>query len=106
MFRIELDQPANGLTITYFGQVSPDEIQRCAEQVRSALTEMRPGFRLLVDLTELKSMDPSCSPFIGAIMEMCNAGGVAEVARIIPDPTRDIGCRLCRSFTTAVMFES
>lgn len=98
MFRIEPDQLGNGLTIGYAGHVGPDETRRCAEEVRLVLTEMQPGFRLLVDLTELQSMDVSCSPLIGGIMEMCNTGGVAEVVRIIPDPTRDIGLQIMSLF--------
>jgi hypothetical protein len=98
MFTIELDQAGNGLTIGYAGHVGPDEIRRCAEEVQLALTKMQPGFRLLVDLTELQSMDVSCSPLIGGIMEMCNAGGIAEVVRIIPDPTRDIGLQIMSLF--------
>jgi hypothetical protein len=39
-------------------------------------------------------MDVSCSPLIGGIVEMCNAGVVSEVVRIIPDPTRDIGLQI------------
>ena len=98
MFTVKLDRTQNALTIGYGGRVTPDEIQRCAEQVRSVLREMQPDFRLLVDLTELQSMDVSCSPLIGGIMEMCNAGGVAEVVRIIPDPTRDIGLQILSYF--------
>jgi hypothetical protein len=98
MFTIELEQAGNGLTIGYSGHVGPDETRRCAEEVQLALTKMQPGFRLLVDLTELQSMDVSCSPLIGGIMEMCNAGGIAEVVRIIPDPTRDIGLQIMSLF--------
>ena len=98
MFTIELDQTGSGLTIGYAGHVGPEEAHRCAEEMRLALTKMRPGFRLLVDLTELQSMDVSCSPLIANIMEICNAAGVAEVIRIIPDPTRDIGLQILSFF--------
>jgi anti-anti-sigma regulatory factor len=98
MFTIELDQSGNGLTIGYAGHVGPDEARRCGEEMRLALAKTQPGFRLLVDLTELQSMDVSCSPLIASMMEMCNAGGVAEVVRIIPDPTRDIGLQIMSLF--------
>lgn len=57
-----------------------------------------PGFRIVVDLTELQSMEVACSPLIAEIMEICNAGGVSEVLRIIPDPTRDIGLQILSFF--------
>jgi anti-anti-sigma regulatory factor len=98
MFSVELNQPENVLVIGYAGNVSPEEAHRCAQEVQAGLTGAQPGFRLLVDLTGLESMEMACSPVIGSIMEMCNAAGVAEVLRIIPDPTRDIGLQIMSFF--------
>ena len=94
MFTVKIEPPRNALSIAYRERVSPDETRRCAEEVRLALADLRPGYRLVVDLTGLDAMDVSCSPFIAEIMEMCNAAEVAEVIRIIPDPTRDIGLQI------------
>lgn len=98
MFTVKLDQSRNALTISYGGRVSPDETRLCAGEARLALTILQPGFRLIVDLTELQSMELSCSPLIAKIMEVCNAAGVAEVVRIIPDPARDIGLQIMSFF--------
>jgi len=98
MFRVELDQPGNALLIGYAGNVNAEEAQRCAREVQAALMRVQPGFRLLVDLTGLESMDVACSPLIGSIMEMCNASGVSDVIRIIPDPKRDIGLQILSYF--------
>ena len=98
MFTVQLDQPRQALTISYGGRVTPDETRLCAEEVRRALTILQPGFRLIVDLTGLEAMDVSCSPLVAKIMEVCNAAGVAEVLRIIPDPTRDIGLQIMSLF--------
>lgn len=98
MFRVELDQPENTLAIRYADNVTPDEVDQCAQEVRVALAKLQPGFRLLVDLTDLQSMDLGCSARIASIMEMCNGGGVAEVIRIIPDPKRDIGLQIMSFF--------
>jgi hypothetical protein len=98
MFTVQLDQSGNALTISYGGRVTPDEIRLCAEEVRLTLTILQPGFRLIVDLTELQTMDVACSPLIANIMEICNAARVAEVVRIIPDPTRDIGLQILSFF--------
>jgi anti-anti-sigma regulatory factor len=98
MFTVKLDQPRDTLTISYGGQVTSDETRRCAEEVRLALTILDPRFRLVVDLTELQSMEVACSPLIANIMEICNAAGVADVVRIIPDPTRDIGLQIMSFF--------
>jgi anti-anti-sigma regulatory factor len=98
MFRIELDESRNLLTIGYSGHVNPDETHRCAEEIHLAVTKLKPGFRLLVDLTHLQSMEVSCAPHIRDIMDMCNQNGVAEVVRIIPDPKRDIGLQIMSYF--------
>jgi anti-anti-sigma regulatory factor len=98
MFRIELDRPQNWLTIGYSGYVSPDETHRCAEEVRVAMTKVKPGFRLLVDLTDLQSMEVSCAPHIRNIMEMCNQEGVSAVVRAIPNPKQDIGLQIMSYF--------
>ena len=98
MFRVKLDQSRNALTISYGGRVTPDETRLCAVEVRLALTNLESGFRLIVDLTELQTMEVACSPLIANIMEICNAAGVADVIRIIPDPTRDIGLQILSFF--------
>src|SRR4051794_11008014 len=70
MFAVKVEQLGNALSIAYGGHVTADETRLCSEQVRLALNILKPGFRLLVDLTELETMDLSCSPFIANIMEM------------------------------------
>jgi len=98
MFSVKLERAGNTLTILYNGRVTPDETRLCADEVRLALTNLQPGFRLIVDLTGLETMDVSCSPLIAQIMELCDEAGVAEVLRIIPDPTRDIGFQIMSFF--------
>jgi hypothetical protein len=98
MFTVTIVQESNTLEIAYGGRVTPDETRACANEVRLALTILEPGFRLIADLTELQAMEMACSPVIAEIMEMCNASGVAEVVRIIPDPTRDIGLQIMSFF--------
>jgi len=98
MFSVKPDPDRNTLAIFYGDIVTPDETRRCADEVRLALPLLRPGFRVVVDLTALRSMDLACSARIAEIMEMCNEAGVAEVLRIIPDPTRDIGLQILSLF--------
>ena len=98
MFTVTIVQESNTLEIAYGGRVTSDETRACANEVRLALTILEPGFRLIADLTELQAMEMACSPVIAEIMEMCNASGVAEVVRIIPDPTRDIGLQIMSFF--------
>ena len=98
MFAVGLDQSQNTLTILYRGQVTPDEVGHCAEEIRAATKILKAGFRLIVDLSELQSMEIACAPLVAQIMEICNRAGVAEVLRIIPDPSRDIGLQILSFF--------
>ena len=98
MYRVTPDQAEKELTISYRGHVTPEETRLCDEEVKLALARLEPGFRLIVDLTGLELMELGCSPRVAAIMEHCDAAGVAEVVRIIPDPTRDIGLQILSLF--------
>jgi anti-anti-sigma regulatory factor len=97
-FAVEIDQAKNLLVIRYHGRVTASDVERCAEEVRIALPRMQSGFQLLVDFTELESMDVSCVPHLENIMERCDEKGVSAVVRIIPDPRRDIGLQIMSYF--------
>jgi hypothetical protein len=91
MIKIEAEISRSLLTVTYCGDVVPEEIEEITPDFVAALGLMEPGFRLLTDLGGLESMKASCAPFIDKFMDMINAKGVAMVVRIVPDPKKDIG---------------
>jgi hypothetical protein len=97
-FTTERDGAANLLVIRYRGHVGAEEVERCAEEVLGHLESVEPGFKLLADLTALERMDISCVPHLENIMKVCNEKGVATVARIVPDPKRDIGLQIMSYF--------
>jgi hypothetical protein len=98
MFTIEFDKPRNLLVIRYSDHVGPDETERALEEMRLALERVERGFRLLADLTGLRSMDVLCAPHIERAMDICNGKGVSDVVRIIPDPRKDIGMQIMSYF--------
>ncbi len=98
MFRVDSSKPEQILTITYSLRVPEEETQRCMEEMKVALTDMNPGFRLLVDLSGLEHMEPSCAIYIREIMKLCNEKKISAVARVIPDPHKDIGLYLMSHF--------
>ena len=97
-FAVETDRENNLLVIRYYGRVGPAIVERCLGRVRVALEEMKPGFELLADLTELESMDPACVPQVEKIMRLCNEKGVSAIVRVIPEPQRDIGLQIMSHF--------
>jgi len=77
---------------------SADDLERSRDELKGLLAELSPGFRLLVDLTSLESMDLACAGQIGELMQLVDQGGVGMVVRVIPDPKKDIGMKILRFF--------
>ena len=91
--------PANQLlTLCYSQQVGEDDMKRCLQEIKAALAEMQPGFRLLNNLTNLEVMEPDCVEYIVEIMKACNARQIGTVVRVIPDPKKDIGFNIMSRF--------
>jgi hypothetical protein len=98
MFSVEADDSNRLIKINWSENVSADEMRECAEQLRALTANIKPGFRLLSDLTGLKSMDPTGASYIGAIMDLFAAKQVSLIVRVIPDPGKDIGLNILSYF--------
>lgn len=86
------------LCLTYIGVVAPDEINRGRKEINGLLADLKPGFGLLVDMTQLTSMGLDCVDEIGRNMEAADRAGVGTVVRVIPDPNKDIGMNILSIF--------
>jgi hypothetical protein len=62
------------------------------------MDRLKSGFLLLTDLSNLESMDASCAPALGAVMDLCSAKGMLNEVRVIPEPSKDIGFVLISRF--------
>ena len=98
MFQVEVDKSKNLLKISYAQHVGPEDTKGVVEKAPTLLPDLRPGFRLLTDLSGLESMDLACVPYIKRMMDVCNKKGVEEVVRVIPDPQKDIGLSILSLF--------
>jgi hypothetical protein len=98
MFVIEVDPSKRLFIIRYAQRVSADEVRQCMEQARGLLAAMQPDFRVLVALSRLESMDLSCAPEIGAMMDLFAEKQVGTVVRVVPDPRKDIGLNIMSQF--------
>ena len=90
MFSVDANDVERLIKISWSGQVDADETRRCAEEISVTASKMRPGFRVLADLTCLESMDPAGAPYIGSVMDLCVTKQVEHVVRVIPDPRKDV----------------
>ena len=98
MFQVGVDKPKNLLKIIYAQHVGPEDTKRVEEAIPPLMADVRPGFRLLTDLSGLESMDLACVPYIRRMMDLCNKKGVELVVRVIPDPHKDIGMNILSLF--------
>ena len=97
-FSVESHPDTNLLVIRYYGHVEADAVARCHARVREELRKLQRDFQLLVDLSELESMEPDCIAELERIMDECDHKGVTAVVRVIPDPQRDLGLQIMSFF--------
>ena len=98
MFQAEVDKAQNLLKISFAQHVGPEDMKQGEEKIPALLADLRPGFRLLTDLSALESMDLACEPYINKVMDLCNKQEVEMVVRVIPDPQKDIGLNIMSLF--------
>jgi len=98
MILCKVDESGGVLTMSYSHRIGADEMRCCLGTVRDLMDNLKPGFLLLTDLSNLESMDASCAPELGAIMDLCSSKGMSAVVQVIPDPNKDIGFDLIACF--------
>jgi len=98
MVTVSIDESKNLLTVGFAQHVGLEEAMLYPQKVEPALARLQPDFKLLVDLSNLDSMDFSCAAYIDQVMDLCNQKGVATVVRVIPDPHKDIGLHVMSHF--------
>ena len=86
------------MIVRYGGEITLAEAQKVADDTPAVLSKLEKGFRLLADLTDLQRMDVACAPVIEKVMDLCQAKGISEIVRVIPDPRRDIGMQIMSRF--------
>jgi hypothetical protein len=86
------------LCLNYIQRVLPGELQLAHNDIQALLADLPPGFRLLVDLSQVEFMDTECATEIGRTMEMIDQAGVSLIVRVIPDPAKDIGMNILTAF--------
>jgi hypothetical protein len=86
------------LLLAFIGQVTAVELAAGRENMMELLAGLKPGFRLLSDLTMLESFDEGCAAEIAQNMHLFSEKGVAMVVRVIPDESKDFGLNILSLF--------
>jgi hypothetical protein len=95
---IEADPSQQLMVVRYAGHVTEPEAVQGVADATDVVAQLTKGFRVLVDMTALQRMDLGCAPYIEKVMDLCQAAGVTDVVRVIPDPRRDIGMQIMSRF--------
>jgi hypothetical protein len=98
MLKAELDKAKNLLHVVLSQHVTVEDTGHWREQLGQLLPGMQPAFKLLIDWTDVDSMDINCVPDIAWSMEAMDKAGVSKVVRILPDPHKDIGVNIMALF--------
>lgn len=98
MFLATINKSKQLLHSSYIGHVKPAELERGLDDLKTLLTELSPGFRVLVDFGRLDSMDVDCVAPLGRGMELLDHAGVGLLVRLVPDPGKDIGLNILTAF--------
>jgi anti-anti-sigma regulatory factor len=98
MTDVEFDRPNVVLRFAFSNRVLPQETESTIGRVRTLLSDLQPGFRMLTNLSALEFMDPACAKHIERTMDLCREAGVSKIVRVIPDPHKDIGFSIMSLF--------
>jgi anti-anti-sigma regulatory factor len=98
VYSVELDPSRRLLVISAAGHVSAAEARAVVEELRTLLQPVAPGFHVLADFRWLDSMDTAAAQHVAAIMDLLVQRKVASVARVMPDPHKDIGFNILSKF--------
>jgi ketol-acid reductoisomerase len=98
MFLATSNKAKGLLHLSYIEHVAADDLRRGHNDVVALLADLPAGFKLLVDLGRLKSMDTDCVEELGKIMDLFDQHGLKQVVRVVPEPARDIGFNIMARF--------
>ena len=98
MVLITANQRQRLLCMNYVQRVTPAEVAAAWDELQTELAGLAPGFRLLVDLSQVEFMDPECLTEMGRAMDAIDQRGVSLIVRVIPDTSKDIGFNILTVF--------
>ena len=98
MFLVTANPARQLLVMRYCNRVTAKQLKSYRGDLKALLAELKPGFHVLADFSQLESMATDCAPEVGAGMELIDAARPAMLVRVIPDPSKDIGLNILTAF--------
>jgi hypothetical protein len=98
MYLATVNIPKQLLFLNFIGNVKVEEISAGRENLIELVNALKPGFRLLADMSLLESFGPNCATEIGSNMRFFSDKGVSMVVRVMPDSSKDFGLNILAFF--------
>jgi hypothetical protein len=98
MFLATTNRVKRVLHLNFIGDVRVPDLEHSRDEMVLLLADLQVGFRVLTDLSLLKSMDVACGAEISRMMDIFADKGMSTVIRVIPEPQKDIGFNILAAF--------
>ncbi|MFH1061298.1 MAG: hypothetical protein V1747_00225 [Candidatus Omnitrophota bacterium] len=98
MFRVKVDSLSNLISLRFSGEFDAGQGKALSALFAEQLNKLKPGFKLLTDLSKLTSMEVEAYKSIYNIMDLSNRKGVAQVVRVLANKDLDIGFNIMSLF--------
>jgi len=98
MFQLEVDVPRNILRLSFIECFDARQGERLCEEISLKILQLKPGFKIVNDLTRLEHMEFEAHRHIDEVMDICNRYGVEKVVRVITRENHDIGFGIMSMF--------
>ena len=91
MIKTDYDAEHNALVLELDGNIGAAQAGRSFSELEKLLPEGKTGFKLLIDLTAVDTLDPEVEGEMEKAMDFFNTHGIAEILRVLPDPDAKFG---------------
>jgi anti-anti-sigma regulatory factor len=87
------------LLIIYLeGRFDVPKAEKWLEDIESALCHAKEGFKIITDLSRVDNISEAAIEHIEHAMELCGRCGASVIARVIPEPAKDVGFNIMSIF--------
>ena len=98
MIKLRYDERRDSVIVEFIGNVDAAQGEQQFLDLPKVLPNHGHGFKLLVDLSLVESIDPKIKRSIKKAMDLFNAHGVTKIIRVIPRLDQDIGLNIMSLF--------
>jgi anti-anti-sigma regulatory factor len=96
-FEVTVNTATNQVRIRLSGDIDAPSMKACVDEV-ARLGTVSAGFKVLTDLSGIKTMDPACVPEVERLMDLCRNNGVDTIVRVIPKRSKEVGFNILSLF--------